>query len=423
DIKSGETSHLESAVRGGARILWKESGIGVKWAVVRIGNCCEPPQKIVEFVLDEDLCIGDTASATVSDSYGLGEEDAEITVADPYDTPGMFVARAGYRGIAIAKVDECGDPDDEWQILYIEHQARLIEFTAYETPTDIGGGVLSGEVTLDAWRNGKEPDTDENGRLTIFFCPELHPNVRKDCKGVAYWQESTNCPDGDYHAISCDQQVNFLICELDESMTNTDAEVDLTPGTFTQLSWAPFGTMPQTEDLPTIAKNDLSLAGTAGDKAIIQFRDIDQQWVVVQVAHHKVRPLTSVFFDAGECKIKGQRATAYVMDAGEPLDEIDLIDLSSQNIATDARYRWTPPSGEEHGVCEFQIGYQSVCLFGEPAEDPTWVTKKTMNRIQVLSDVFDGGDESIDGVTQFVFVACVEIGDTVDLVEGGDCDE
>lgn len=37
DIKDGDNTQLESAASGSARILWKESGTGTKWAVVCIG--------------------------------------------------------------------------------------------------------------------------------------------------------------------------------------------------------------------------------------------------------------------------------------------------------------------------------------------------------------------------------------------------
>jgi hypothetical protein len=37
DVKASQTDKLESYSRGAARILWKESGTGTKWAVVQVG--------------------------------------------------------------------------------------------------------------------------------------------------------------------------------------------------------------------------------------------------------------------------------------------------------------------------------------------------------------------------------------------------
>lgn len=37
DVADGEMAHLESGTSGPAMILWKESGTGVKWALVKLG--------------------------------------------------------------------------------------------------------------------------------------------------------------------------------------------------------------------------------------------------------------------------------------------------------------------------------------------------------------------------------------------------
>jgi hypothetical protein len=48
EISNGETSYLKSAKTGAAQILWKESGTGTKWAIVRLsipeptGTCDSP---------------------------------------------------------------------------------------------------------------------------------------------------------------------------------------------------------------------------------------------------------------------------------------------------------------------------------------------------------------------------------------------
>ena len=42
DVKDGDSSQLESAETGAAQILYRESGTGTKWAVVRLGNA--PPR-------------------------------------------------------------------------------------------------------------------------------------------------------------------------------------------------------------------------------------------------------------------------------------------------------------------------------------------------------------------------------------------
>lgn len=49
EILDGETAHLAMAGHGSARILWREDGTGVKWAVVRIG----PPPAMFPVALEQ----------------------------------------------------------------------------------------------------------------------------------------------------------------------------------------------------------------------------------------------------------------------------------------------------------------------------------------------------------------------------------
>ncbi len=62
DVKTGQTSWLRSGSCGAADILWKETGTGVKWAKVRIGNVAG----WFSGVLDENLAGGAANHATVS---------------------------------------------------------------------------------------------------------------------------------------------------------------------------------------------------------------------------------------------------------------------------------------------------------------------------------------------------------------------
>ena len=38
DIEVGTTANLKSGSTGAAKIVWKESGTGLKWAIVRLGR-------------------------------------------------------------------------------------------------------------------------------------------------------------------------------------------------------------------------------------------------------------------------------------------------------------------------------------------------------------------------------------------------
>jgi hypothetical protein len=66
DCKDGETDYLQSAGRGTARILWKESGTGLKWAVVQF------PFKPAELLCKTEAAIALDASGNVIECNKAG---------------------------------------------------------------------------------------------------------------------------------------------------------------------------------------------------------------------------------------------------------------------------------------------------------------------------------------------------------------
>jgi len=89
DIAHDTCQYLESCPSGGAAILWRESGTGVKWAIVRLGNV---PDDICRFKLAAPLDRCGQAEAvkivsSQSSSSGIGQlqwcDTAEtITIVD-----------------------------------------------------------------------------------------------------------------------------------------------------------------------------------------------------------------------------------------------------------------------------------------------------------------------------------------------------
>jgi len=73
DAKLGDASALQGGEGGSAQILWKESGTGVLWAIVRIGRSCYPT---LFGTLDGALSAGGSAIMT-EPAYGR-----KITVYD-----------------------------------------------------------------------------------------------------------------------------------------------------------------------------------------------------------------------------------------------------------------------------------------------------------------------------------------------------
>jgi len=66
EVKNGDAGSLQSVLKGSARILWQESGTGVKWALIRFGVEVEHQARWIEFV--------------VNDASGFSQTDASVTV-------------------------------------------------------------------------------------------------------------------------------------------------------------------------------------------------------------------------------------------------------------------------------------------------------------------------------------------------------
>jgi hypothetical protein len=93
-IADGVTATLKSGPSGAAQILWKESGTGVKWAVVRVGN--PVPFEIVRF---SGVCMIDSANPAaknpgVSSAYSEGST-AEGQPGKPTDQQWLLMKFAG----------------------------------------------------------------------------------------------------------------------------------------------------------------------------------------------------------------------------------------------------------------------------------------------------------------------------------------
>lgn len=63
DIKDGDAGLLEADEGGGAQILWKESGTGAKWAIVRLGI---PWYPTIEGTLDSDVTAAGNTTVSVA---------------------------------------------------------------------------------------------------------------------------------------------------------------------------------------------------------------------------------------------------------------------------------------------------------------------------------------------------------------------
>lgn len=85
EIIGGDCGKLRSGPCGGAQILWKETGTGLLWGIVRVGT----PTLTCRFELKQNLVPGGYAQAYLLDYAGVYQIDpaVEITVYDTLSIP------------------------------------------------------------------------------------------------------------------------------------------------------------------------------------------------------------------------------------------------------------------------------------------------------------------------------------------------
>ena len=80
DIKDSDAGLLEAGEGGSAKVLWKETGTGTLWSVVRIGV---PHYPILRGKLDGDLTAGGSATMSIWEAATLADSGRNVTVYDP----------------------------------------------------------------------------------------------------------------------------------------------------------------------------------------------------------------------------------------------------------------------------------------------------------------------------------------------------
>jgi hypothetical protein len=79
DVKDADSTQLESGWSGSARILWKQSGTGTKWAVVRIGAQMAHQARWIKFVVNDGSGFSTTDSSVTVDGVEYFDGDEPST--------------------------------------------------------------------------------------------------------------------------------------------------------------------------------------------------------------------------------------------------------------------------------------------------------------------------------------------------------
>jgi hypothetical protein len=305
NIAPGNTATLQARVIGGSRILWRESGSGTKWAVVRLGDV---PQAIVHFQLQADLELGRSAEAAILSWDGTQwvPSDTAITVHDWYTTPGMWQAYNGFKGLALKNA--CLE---RYEIVWMETPARSIEFVLNYA---MYAGQALATVT-NYYLQGKQPAST----VIVYDAQNNYRRALPGAQGKARWNDQQRR----YEVVECDQMAIALACQLGSDMCAGSSEGSLTGHTV--LTFPPYGQSPA--PVPGVARNHYHLAGRAGDACLVLWDEDAENWVIIQVAHHQIEVPIKYRYYNGNLQAKHRKiAVMYCEDETDWRDEIPLVE-------------------------------------------------------------------------------------------------
>lgn len=202
EIDPDETDQLRSSKSGPAAILWKESGTGVKWAIVLLWS----DEPLIPFELVQRA---DSLDDFPADAYRVkpdGSIDASQTIkvaAEPILGNIYGPAEIGFRGWASGSME-----GDAHSIIHMQRFARYITFTASF------GGTCEGVATVGEYWDGEDPSGWQvRVRVDWMDCQCLETET-----GIAILDESASLyPYLRYKVVSLDQIVNMA--NIDECAT------------------------------------------------------------------------------------------------------------------------------------------------------------------------------------------------------------
>ena len=205
-----EAYHLASAQYGAAQIVWKESGLGLKWAIVRLLG----PELFQIVELATDLAPGGSAFAYPLKPDSNPDTDPDRTIAI-HDLLGKHRGWArvageyGHRG-AYGLVKGFLD-SDSWEIVNFEQLAEEIDVTLSENMGETLSQTAFCELT--GFYRGTTPSLifftgSLRGPLVVTDPKDRFPRALSGAKAKAAWNDFAQ----QYHLVTCQPMILLIKC-------------------------------------------------------------------------------------------------------------------------------------------------------------------------------------------------------------------
>lgn len=242
--------------------------------VVKAGAKTQPGT-VVQFRLTSTLSlnVASTASAVVISAtagvYAAAVPAQTITVIDGLSQGyGRWSGIAGAQGLAVLRADGL------YEIVDMERNALIVEFTAYSTRPD---GSPSFLVTVNNQYQQGDLITTSNP-LTVWDDDSLFPHVVTGAKGRAVWNDKANR----YEVLDVQQVCLLARANIYEQggMNGDVGYVGLDTSSFTPITPSPFNLKPS--PTPQHAINIYGLRGCDNDEVLVARDEDYDDWIIIQ---------------------------------------------------------------------------------------------------------------------------------------------
>lgn len=221
----GQT-YFTSATEGEIQILDAPTGDpGVRECIVVL-RCGAGGEEPIRFELTEALALGDEAEAEqlLWNGSAYVKQGTTFTVRD--FTARGWKGEVGYWGWCIKKTDrDTVEGQDEYDIIWMEMQARFVEFTLTEDMGETESEHASATVVTHRYWHTRQPE----GTITVVDAAGLFTRALSGASGVAVYDERRD----EYVIVECETKAGWIFGTLTEDMgESTSGEASATVSEF-----------------------------------------------------------------------------------------------------------------------------------------------------------------------------------------------
>jgi hypothetical protein len=363
----GQT-YFTSATEGEIQILDAPTGDpGVRECIVVL-RCGAGGEEPIRFELTEALALGDEAEAEqlLWNGSAYVKQGTTFTVRD--FTARGWKGEVGYWGWCIKKTDrDTVEGQDEYDIIWMEMQARFVEFTLTEDMGETESEHASATVVTHRYWHTRQPE----GTITVVDAAGLFTRALSGASGVAVYDERRD----EYVIVECETKAGWIFGTLTEDMgESTSGEASASVGDYGGSQQDVQNPDPGTEGITVYDPSGLFTRALDGATFYAEYDAVEDKYILVECQSQAgwIRGTLTADMSSGSATVT---VTDYggsqqdVQDPGSGLSVYDPSSLFSRAKSGAAFYAVYDAVDDKYNLveCQTQAGWIKFTLTADMA--------------------------------------------------------